>query len=134
MSIANVIALPTAAARQVMQPTTPEARQARRAFRAEHPWPGRHSFPTERAAEQQTDEARRILAGISRTPELALLIAMMRTMSPVALDGLITVLKLFPDVGDGVALEQARVLASQAVAARRAMERICGQPDAGERP
>lgn len=132
MSIANVTALPTAAPRQVKQPETREARQARRAFRAENPWPGRYSFPAERDSERHRELEGRILAGISLTPELAILIAMMRAMPAAALEGLIAVLDLLPDFGDSASLEQARVLASQAAVARRAMERICGADGRGE--
>lgn len=124
MSLANVIALPTAAARQVKQPTTREARQARRTFRADHPWPGTFLWPAEREAERQRSERLNLFANLSHSPELAIILGLLRTMPAERIEAVRKTLDLFPDGGESEALLQARAVVDMAAESRRTMERV----------
>lgn len=67
----NVVRLPTAAPRQVKQPQNAAARNARRAYKAENPWPGEFLFAGQREA-MKIAEA---VAAVKPSVELELLTA-----------------------------------------------------------
>ena len=71
LSATNVVRLPTAAPRQIKQPQNATARNARRAYKAENPWPGEFIFAGEREAMKLAEA----VAEVKPSVELELLTA-----------------------------------------------------------
>lgn len=124
MTIPNVIRLPTAAARQVSQPTGKAAREYRVAFREAHPWPGEFLWPTQREAARRLAERQDALAGLNQSPELAIIAAMLRSMPSDKIGAVGLALDQFPGITESPALIQARAMLDVAARDRRAMEAI----------
>ena len=121
---ADLVRLPTAAARPVQQPTGRAARDYRAAFREANPWPGDFAWPVQRAAARRLAERRDVLAGMAQSPELAILLAMLRFMPAERIEAIGISLDPFPGGLESAALNQARAVVNLAAENRRAMERI----------
>ena len=86
----NVVRLPTAAPRRVQQRYNRHLRD----YRAANPWPGEYIEPSRR-------EADRRFQGISRTPELLIVLALLKALPPEAqLKAKDTVHSTFFHIGD----------------------------------
>lgn len=76
LAASNVVALPTAAPRQVNNSRYAAQRQARLALRHEQPWPGEHKWPHLR----RQDVEDRLCATMERSPELLIVMTMFELM------------------------------------------------------
>ncbi len=102
----NVVALPTAAPRQVQQQYNRASRAARGALREACPWPGQYHHPQQREAMRKAD----IIRQMPVTPELLLVSMLLQTVPEDAF--LKIVERLAPSVaaGDQLSVQALTVL------------------------
>lgn len=124
MTSSNVVPIPSAALRIVRQPTGKAAREYRAEFRSANPWPGEHHRPGEREAARQQADRQALLADLGQSAEMAVIAALLRTMSLAQIEAVGVALDLFPGTTEATALLQARAIIEAAAESRRAMEAI----------
>jgi hypothetical protein len=124
MTRSNIIQLPTAAVRRVCQPNGRVAREHRAAFREENPWPGRYLWPAQRDEEQRRSDRQRLFTDMTMSPELAILLVLLRTTPSNKIEAIRFALDLFPSATESLALVQARAVVDLAAESRRALEEI----------
>lgn len=125
MTPSRVTRLPTSALRAVKQPSGKAAREHRQAFRAAHPWPGEFQWPSEREAHRRRAERQAVFGELNQTPELAIILAMFRTLPVARIEAVRLMLDHFPDASESPALLQARAILDAAAEARRSIEIVC---------
>jgi len=102
----RVVRLPTAARRQVQQPCNKAGREARRAFKAAHPWPGEHIFPCHRDAMRGIRELR----ARPTTPAVSLARAIIDAREPGMSKAIMQIIDVSAKAGEPVAVEVMAIL------------------------